>query len=201
MTRTDFYVYLYLREDKTPYYVGKGRGRRAYKHRKGEVRTPPHHRVVFMKENLTNEDAVALEALYIKFYGRKQFGGLLHNRTDGGEGFYGVVMTDEHKQRISQALTGKVRTKRHSQNISKALKGKPTWNKGKTYETGKPSWNKGKKWVMGANSREAVVRNSRSVTCDGVTYETAHDAAKVYNCHVTTIRNRCKNPQFPNFTM
>ena len=40
--------------------------------------------------------------------------------------------SEETKQKISNAHTGKKKSKEHLENLSKSLKGKPSWNKGKT---------------------------------------------------------------------
>lgn len=85
---SEFYVYAYLREDKTPYYVGKGIRDRAYR-RKGRVISPPKNkdRIVFLRKNLLEKEAFDWERFYISHYGRIDIGtGILRNRTDGGDG-------------------------------------------------------------------------------------------------------------------
>jgi len=42
-----------------------------------------------------------------------------------------VAHSDETKQKISTALSGKTKTKQHVENLSKSLKGRTVWNKGK----------------------------------------------------------------------
>ena len=83
-----FYTYAYLREDKTPYYVGKGKEDRAYYKRKGEVYPPKDKsRIILLKQNLTEEEAFKHEIYMISVFGRKDLGtGILRNKTDGGEG-------------------------------------------------------------------------------------------------------------------
>ena len=92
-----FYTYAYLREDGTPYYVGKGEGRRLYKKGKCEVKPPKDKsRVIFLKENLTEEEAFKHEIYMIDVLGRKDIGtGILRNRTNGGDGLSGYVPTPE----------------------------------------------------------------------------------------------------------
>tara|TARA_B100000287_G_scaffold389910_1_gene400352 strand:- start:75 stop:1013 length:939 start_codon:yes stop_codon:yes gene_type:complete len=83
-----FYTYAYLRkDDRTPYYVGKGRGKRAYDS-SHNVKVPDDKgRIIFLKQNLTEEEAFNHEKYMIAVLGRKDLGtGILRNMTDGGEG-------------------------------------------------------------------------------------------------------------------
>ena len=91
-----FYTYAYLREDRTPYYIGKGCGRRAYKKYSGKIRPPEDKsRIIFLKQNLTEEEAFKHEIYMIAVFGRKDLGtGILHNRTDGGDGSSGRVVSE-----------------------------------------------------------------------------------------------------------
>jgi hypothetical protein len=94
-----FYTYAYLREDKTPYYIGKGQANRAYKKHKG-IRPPKDKtRIIFLKQNLTEEEAFKHEKYMIVVFGRKDLGtGILHNRTAGGEGVSGISEETRRKQ-------------------------------------------------------------------------------------------------------
>lgn len=88
-----FYVYLYTRSHNShngpvgsPYYVGKGCGRRAWS-RRHHVRPPRNEaHIVIISDGMTEPDALQLEMLLIYRYGRVDRGtGCLVNRTDGGE--------------------------------------------------------------------------------------------------------------------
>ena len=99
-----YYTYAYLREDRTPYYIGKGTGKRIYSTNKRIKPPKDKSRIIYLKQNLTEEEAFKHEIYMIDVFGRKDLGtGILHNRTDGGEGASGSIRSDEHKRKISDA--------------------------------------------------------------------------------------------------
>jgi hypothetical protein len=93
-----FYTYAYLRKDKTPYYIGKGTRKRAYTRKRIEIKPPKDtSRILILKQNLNEEEAFKHEIYMIAVFGRKDLGtGILHNKTDGGEGCRGIIITDEY---------------------------------------------------------------------------------------------------------
>jgi hypothetical protein len=109
--KNDFYTYAYLRRDGTPYYIGKGRGKRCYYNGGRSVSAPPKDRILLLKTGLTEREAFRHEVYMIKVFGRKDIGtGILRNLTDGGDGTTGFVPTKETRKKLSEA--GKGNTKR-----------------------------------------------------------------------------------------
>lgn len=112
-----FYTYMWLREDGTPYYVGKGTGNRAFiKHygRSSVHNSPPRERVVVYPAE-SETDAFETEVALIWYYGRKDLGiGCLRNLMDGGEnpppGHRFKPHSNETKALISRKNKGKKRT-------------------------------------------------------------------------------------------
>ena len=123
-----YYTYAYLREDRTPYYIGKGKGNRAYRRRNKGIKPPKDKsRILVLKQNLTEEEAFRHERYMIAVFGRKDLGiGILHNKTDGGEGVSGAKLpkTEEHKNKIANSQKGKTHLEESKRKIGEAHKGK-----------------------------------------------------------------------------
>ena len=147
-----FYTYAYLREDRTPYYIGKGCGKRAYRQLNHNVKTPPKDRILILKNKITNEDAKKHEKYMIAVFGRKNNGtGILRNLTDGGEGVSGLKQTEQSREKMR-----KPNTKEHNDKVRKSIKQK--WEND---EYDKEEWRK--RNLVKKQSEETIKKKSESL--------------------------------------
>ena len=139
-----FYVYAFLRLDGTPYYIGKGTGRRITSSRGRSFRLPPTDRRKILVGGLSEPEAFEYEIALIHCLGRKDQGrGCLRNLTDGGDGTSGHIASTELRAKRSAAarnrspeyraklsaaataaLTGRKHSPEHRANASAARKGR-----------------------------------------------------------------------------
>jgi hypothetical protein len=129
-----YYTYFWLREDGTPYYVGKGHGDRAFRnhYRCGKLwANPPRDKNnILLQEHSIEKDAIVAERFFILYYGRKNLGtGVLRNLTDGGEGVSGLRCTASTREKLSRAFKGKPLSAEHRRNVGLGLLGRPCSDK------------------------------------------------------------------------
>jgi hypothetical protein len=116
-----YYVYEWVRTDGTPYYIGKGKKKRAFDKRRSFY--PGDDRVNLIKQNLTEQEAWDLEVELIAKYGRKDLGtGILRNKTDGGEGSGGMKHSDFTKAQISEIMKEVSAESEWRDNLSKKVR-------------------------------------------------------------------------------
>lgn len=150
MKKNNFYVYFHITADtKEVFYVGKGSGYRA-KRIKGRNKlwnniVQKHgYEIEYPHNNISEEEAFELEIFYIKTFGRRDINlGTLANLTDGGEGASGHILSQEHKNKISEKLKGRIFSEEHIKRNIDSKKGKPrsieTCEKLRLYRKGKKS--------------------------------------------------------------
>lgn len=165
-----YYVYAYLRENGSPYYIGKGTKTRAWHHNSRDAIMPPKDqtRIVIIETGLTNIGALALERRLIRWYGRLDLQtGILRNTTDGGDGSAGYRHTEEHRQKLKAAYAGKQigdseeskekrrislsianKGKPKSEEFKANLRGKTLSDETKAKMKGRTPWNKGKTGIV-----------------------------------------------------
>ena len=148
-----FYVYIYIDpRDDSPFYVGKGKGRRAFQHIQISKSDLHYKESNLLKVNkirkilslglepiieiihLESEElALKKEIELIKKYGRiNNSTGSLTNLTDGGEGQSGWIPDNGYKKRMSESTSGEkngMYNRKHSENTKKKMSEKATGRK------------------------------------------------------------------------
>jgi hypothetical protein len=119
-------VYEHLRNDTNEvFYVGIGEEEKRAFSKKARnkywknIINKVGYSVNIIHKDIDWEDACKIEKLLIEKYGRKDLGkGNLVNMTDGGEGSFGHIVSDDIRQKLSEAGKGK---KQSSETIAKRV--------------------------------------------------------------------------------
>lgn len=215
-TEQKFYVYEHIRPDTgAVFYVGKGCRNRATtssrrsQHWQNVVAKVGGREVRYIVKNVDEELAYFCEEEALDKY--KRLGVRLTNKTDGGGGTngYRFTMSNEHKQKISQAKIGVSRPKEMVERMKATKKGKltgkdnPFFGKHHTEETKELLRIKA---GQRNHSEEAKIKISQAllktyathkkckpVYCitNGVTYWSISEAARQLNLQIACISLVC----------
>lgn len=126
-----YYTYAYLRENdskhgkkRTPYYIGKGKGKRMYKANGRCCGVPVDKNfIVILRSGLSEQEAFKWEEFYIRHYGRQDLGtGVLRNKSDGGEGASGKIWSEKSKDKQRQNMMARLADPQKAAKLRDAIK-------------------------------------------------------------------------------
>lgn len=134
---TQFYVYEHWRPDlDCPFYIGKGKGRRAWLIRgRGTLHTTVVEllglkgigvEIKIVKCGLTEREAFTFEMERISYWKSNQIE--LVNQTNGGDGTWGLKYTEDRRIKLSRALKGQKRSPEQCARNSAAQKRRPPFS-------------------------------------------------------------------------
>lgn len=185
-----FHVYVHMTPDLTPFYVGKGRIKRA-KQLSPSIRNAWHGRVVakYGRDSIviaTHECKTEQEAFYreqVVINSLKAKGIKLCNLTDGGEGSTGYIPTEEHKSKISEAAKGRKHSDEAKIRMSKGQIGRvfsaETRKKMAARQLGKPKSESARLNMSLVKLGKPITQESRrkiSEALTGIKHSTEHKA-------------------------
>lgn len=114
----NWYVYRHIRVDTNmPFYIGigcKSNYSRAYENHSSKrssfwckVKNKTDYKIQILFDSLTKKEAIEKEKEFIKLYGRKDLNlGTLVNMTDGGDGVFSCIRSQETRQKLSLSKMG-----------------------------------------------------------------------------------------------
>jgi hypothetical protein len=185
------YIYKHIRKDTNEvFYIGMGITKKRYYQK--DKRSKHWNRIVnkvgfdyeIIENNLSWDEACHREKYWIKFYGRIDLNeGLLINKTNGGDGTSGYKLSQNHKEKISKANSGKIRS-----NLTK--------NKLKIAHTGKLHTKYTKDKMSNTRLLIGNTNPGKSIIGDGVIYNTTVEAAKSLNIKPQSIFYRLNSPNW-----
>lgn len=194
----DFYVYKHIRLDTgTVFYVGKGRGYRAYNKRTRNlywknIVNNCGYRVEIVHKNLSEEQSFKLEKEVISKY--KSIGQCEANMSLGGEGASGIIRSEEtkRKMRIAHKMRDCKHPKKRRLKMSRASKGK------KMSDEARLNMSKSK---LGLHVGEANGMFKYKCKVDGIEYSCILELANILNVDRRVVDYRCRStsPKWKNW--
>ena len=164
------YFYIRSKDSKTsksgtPYYVGKGKNNRAFDKHDNIGIPKDRSKIILVEQNLTELQAFILERYYIRWFGRKDNGtGILRNKTEGGEGSSGHIVSNEERKRRSKRakeMQNLINTKARRENARIRMKENNPMKISKVVTKMKESSAKNKKKKIWTEERKINARISK----------------------------------------
>lgn len=189
------YIYFHKRaDDGVIFYVGIGVGRRAtaVKNRSDfwkRIVEKHGYTIEYPHKDISQEEAKQLEIHYISVFGRLDRGtGTLCNMTDGGDGRVGYECSEETKEKMRKAATGKKLSEETKYKIGEKSRERKSWSVLPI-----------KKSEQHRNNLSKSRKDKKAVVCYDVHFDSLSAAGKHYGVGATEIKRRCLSDKHRNF--